>query len=290
MTCRLSRIARALVIPALLAVYVAVFPAAAHPQARPVSSHVVARAEHTASFDAALRVVRDGDLQPLDFVLHDYQLGRLGEAELRILRNTIFARYGHRFRSPDLQAHFEGFDWYEPVDGDSGSLVTQVDRRNIDRIRVFEDAWRRAQTGDFVSYRASPELLAGGYQLGGPPVAAGYSTRYEFSYPYFTYYKNEMVADERLVSFGGTWEIEGPFLVLCVGRYTKLEGGSFEPGGYGSVASDWVLVDATVAAVDLGGCFELRLPLRDIGPRTVTEDLEVEFVTIGDAAYGRVYR
>jgi len=37
----------------------------------------------------------------------------LSKTELRILRNTIFARHGHSFKSKDLNKYFLSKDWYE---------------------------------------------------------------------------------------------------------------------------------------------------------------------------------
>jgi hypothetical protein len=35
--------------------------------------------------------------------------------ELRIMRNEIYAQYGYRFNSYDLQNHFEKKSWYKPI-------------------------------------------------------------------------------------------------------------------------------------------------------------------------------
>ena len=54
------------------------------------------------------------------------ELSGLGEAELRLARNEIYAVHGRKFTSPDLQKHFESKDWYQgevaAEDFDSGVL------------------------------------------------------------------------------------------------------------------------------------------------------------------------
>ena len=49
-------------------------------------------------------------------------------AELRILRNTIYAKYGYLFNSEDLQAHFDRFTWYNPQARDVDDALTRYDR------------------------------------------------------------------------------------------------------------------------------------------------------------------
>lgn len=41
------------------------------------------------------------------------ELNKLSKDKLRLLRNAFFARQGYRFKSVDLQAFFEQFDWYK---------------------------------------------------------------------------------------------------------------------------------------------------------------------------------
>lgn len=43
-----------------------------------------------------------------------YDEGELSKAELRILRNTVYAHYGYIFKSADLNQHFQQFEWYMP--------------------------------------------------------------------------------------------------------------------------------------------------------------------------------
>ncbi|MEQ8926437.1 MAG: YARHG domain-containing protein [Fulvivirga sp.] len=59
--------------------------------------------------------------------------------ELRIIRNEIFARKGYIFNSEDLQKHFSAFDWYQPQYENVDSLLTDLDKKNIQTILELEN-------------------------------------------------------------------------------------------------------------------------------------------------------
>lgn len=55
-------------------------------------------------------------------------------AELRVMRNEIFAKHGYIFKSQDLTEHFSNMDWYKPELSDVNHLLTEIDKTNIDLI------------------------------------------------------------------------------------------------------------------------------------------------------------
>lgn len=59
-------------------------------------------------------------------------------AELRIMRNEIFARYGHQFKSQDLKDHFYSKLWYKPTTADVTNELTELERINVQQIRNVE--------------------------------------------------------------------------------------------------------------------------------------------------------
>jgi hypothetical protein len=89
-----------------------------------VSSGDLMRIERTLNADTPLKL-REGFFT-------------LTKAELRLLRNTIYAKYGYYFNSKDLQDHFAQFRWYSGrksnVDGD----MTETDKENIRLIQMIE--------------------------------------------------------------------------------------------------------------------------------------------------------
>ncbi len=71
------------------------------------------------------------------------------QADLRVLRNEIFARHGRAFQSADLQAHFAATDWYE-VDPDySDDRLSDVERANVALIASFETDRDPIAIGEF---------------------------------------------------------------------------------------------------------------------------------------------
>ena len=62
----------------------------------------------------------------------------MDKAQLRLLRNAVYARHGRTFASADLQALFGGYVWYKPNPDYSDDLLTETDRANIALIKEFE--------------------------------------------------------------------------------------------------------------------------------------------------------
>lgn len=66
------------------------------------------------------------------------QLEHFTRKELRLMRNEIYARHGMRFRSADLQKHFEAKAWYAPTSDDVSKQLSEIERINIEMIRQIE--------------------------------------------------------------------------------------------------------------------------------------------------------
>ena len=80
------------------------------------------------------------DPTQLDALLAANQLATLSLRDLRMLRNTIYARRGRPFRSVLLQEYFGGMDWYQPDDAYADAKLTAVDRKNIRLVQSVEKA------------------------------------------------------------------------------------------------------------------------------------------------------
>lgn len=66
-------------------------------------------------------------------------LAGLSSTDLRILRNTIYARHGRRFKDESLQRYFNGMPWYSPTCNEvSPSALSDVERHNISLIQSLE--------------------------------------------------------------------------------------------------------------------------------------------------------
>lgn len=76
-------------------------------------------------------------------MLREYILPNLNKSQLRVLRNTIYAYYGYRFASKDLQELFTkcavyGEKWYQSVDNIEESVITEPHREFINLIKEYE--------------------------------------------------------------------------------------------------------------------------------------------------------
>lgn len=75
------------------------------------------------------RVIFNGKISPLS---------EYSNAELKLLRNLIFARYGYQFKSDSLKNFFSKYDWYKPISNDVNDQLTDTDKVLIDLIKKEE--------------------------------------------------------------------------------------------------------------------------------------------------------
>jgi hypothetical protein len=92
---------------------------------------VVAESERFGFFHSPLS-------ENLQLLYSQQYLASLNKAELRFLRNEIFARYGFIFNSVDLSEFFKGKSWYRPTYVDVTAYLTEIDKKNIALINSFE--------------------------------------------------------------------------------------------------------------------------------------------------------
>jgi serine/threonine protein kinase len=66
--------------------------------------------------------------------------------ELDIMRNTIFARHGRRFKTVELQNYFDKQPWYDPKyspDNFPNELLSNLERWNVEYINKYQDRYNR---------------------------------------------------------------------------------------------------------------------------------------------------
>jgi YARHG domain len=76
----------------------------------------------------------------LDAQLTTAQISDLSRRDLRLLRNTIFARHGRTFDSMALATYFEAKPWYKQDANYSDRQLTEIDQRNLKLITSQESA------------------------------------------------------------------------------------------------------------------------------------------------------
>lgn len=55
----------------------------------------------------------------------------LTSSEMRILRNSIYARHSYKFQSADLQEFFGRMSWYRPLYSDVSYDLSEIEKYNI---------------------------------------------------------------------------------------------------------------------------------------------------------------
>ncbi len=75
----------------------------------------------------------------LDSKLTEEDLKDLDKAQLRLMRNAVYARHGRTFKSVDLQSLWECYTWYKKNPNYSDDLLTETDKYNIEIIKSYEN-------------------------------------------------------------------------------------------------------------------------------------------------------
>lgn len=78
------------------------------------------------------------DPSQLDRLLRVEELNELSVRDLRILRNTIFARRGRPFVSPSMKEYFSGMAWYRADDAYTDARLNEIDHKNLRIIQSVE--------------------------------------------------------------------------------------------------------------------------------------------------------
>ena len=96
-------------------------------------------------------------LKGLDFsknALKQPQVQQLSMEDLKLLRGIIFGRHGRVFKDSEIKGYLEEQSWYKPNDEFKNSLLNDVERRNLDLIRIAEASKHATiQPGDMRYWR-----------------------------------------------------------------------------------------------------------------------------------------
>lgn len=65
-------------------------------------------------------------------------LSRFSKADLRIMRNMIYAQHGHRFESEEMQALFSSMEWYKPNNNNKKIKLSIIEKTNLALIMAEE--------------------------------------------------------------------------------------------------------------------------------------------------------
>jgi len=140
-----------------------------------------------------------------------FDLARVDNRYLRLLRNMVYARYGMIFKSDDLNTYFGKHKWYKPTLENVNKLLTDTDRDNVKLIQTFE---RRNENLPNVTWGTESEK-AGIWQDDMPDIIFGWSER-------ITILPNSrmeyLVMNNALICMAGVYSIKGNVLKLRAGE------------------------------------------------------------------------
>jgi len=156
------------------------------------------------------QLIIGGDIEQIHprYSMDTISISLLNRSELRILRNTIFARYGYIFKSQDLTDYFSQFDWYRPAYSNVDNMLTYADHRNIEIIRSFESIDMNQEDTVLI-----PDL-AGLWHIS-LIMPSGYAEVFQFyENGTFKYRYSQMRQLPEIRLFSGRYEISGNALIL----------------------------------------------------------------------------
>lgn len=71
-------------------------------------------------------------------VLSKEDVENMHKSDLEVMRNSIYARHGYSFKNRKMRYIFNYVDWYMPMHTDIRSQLTELELKNIDLIKRFE--------------------------------------------------------------------------------------------------------------------------------------------------------
>ena len=215
-------------------------------------------------------VIYNGNLDLLDPpYVTDIQLGTLSKEELRILRNSIYAKYGYVFKSEDLIQYFQKFPWYTQGETNVEAKISSVERGLLNRISRFENrasASKQIARADIIGIWK--EFTGGADQEGTKVILDGDG---KFTYTFPQWYIH------RTTTLSGNWKYSGSVLTLEVKEQDLLLGGHYVEEIWGDD-----IKDATKATINYEKGFLVQIPVeRSEGIPELPNNSDITWATIG---------
>ena len=70
--------------------------------------------------------------------LRDSQLYGIDSDFLKLMRNSIYARHGYRFKMERFSSFFNHYDWYSPLKDDVANELSEIEKYNVNLIKSHE--------------------------------------------------------------------------------------------------------------------------------------------------------
>ena len=92
--------------------------------------------EYTSTFASATEKIYE--INASSTLLTKKVVSNLKKGDLKIIRNTIYARHGYSFKNRPLRVFFDAQPWYIPVYADIKKEFTEVEKKNIQLLLKYE--------------------------------------------------------------------------------------------------------------------------------------------------------
>jgi len=73
-------------------------------------------------------------------LLRKSDVENLYKGDLEVIRNSIYARHGYSFKNRKMRYFFDNYiDWYMPVNTDIRNSLTDIEKKNIELLKRYEE-------------------------------------------------------------------------------------------------------------------------------------------------------
>lgn len=190
--------------------------------------------------DICYKIIYEGQKDLLKKELIDLNLLILSLKELEILKNSIYAQYGLTFKNTDLTNTFKKFNWYFPSKDSVDKLLTNTDKKNLDKISQFMPPLINKELDKV-------KLIGVWHEL--PMLPAGWADKIIFfNNNTFRYDFNEMDQIKRIISMSGYYNIFLNRLTLYAIKRKIIRGGTIIKNNDFYEFKNAITIDETLTA------------------------------------------
>jgi len=161
-----------------------------------------------------------------------FDLAKVDNRYLRLLRNMVYARYGLIFKSDDLNTFFGKHKWYKPERDNVDRYLTNADKHNVRVIQAFEGRNEKLPNANW-----GTEKERVGIWQDMSEIPSGWSNRFVvFPKNRMEYHISQMEHMKIYAGMAGAYSIKGNVLEFSVGEVWYVMPPDFDisvgPGGY----------------------------------------------------------
>lgn len=93
--------------------------------------------------------------------LKQADIARVPLEDLKLMRGLVFGRHGRVFKDAEIKIYLEAQDWFKPNPDFTNSMLNDIERRNLDLIRIAEASKHTiVQPGDMRYWQTRPLIAS----------------------------------------------------------------------------------------------------------------------------------